>query len=75
MVCLVSASILLFEEGLVTVLLTTQVLLSTQPHLPMPQGALMLPPLLAMGKPLSVLIGGLLAARPDRDSLSAISQP
>jgi hypothetical protein len=69
MVCLVSASILLFEAGLVTLLL------STQPHGPMPQAALMLPPLLAMGKPLSVLIGGLLSARSDQDSLSAISQP
>ena len=69
MVCLVSASVLLFEAALVTVLL------STLPHPPMPQTALLLPPLLAMGKPLSILIGGLLSARPDRDSVSAISQP
>ena len=68
MVCLVSASILLFEAGLVTLLL------STQSHGPMPQAALMLAPLLAMGKPLGVLIGGLLSVRSDRDSLSAISQ-
>jgi hypothetical protein len=70
MVCLVSVSILLFEAGLVTLLL-----LSTQPHLPMPQAALVFPPLLAMGKPLSVLIGGLLCARSGQDPLSAISQP
>jgi hypothetical protein len=71
MVCLVSASILLFEAGLVTLLLSTQL------HGPMPQAvaALMLAPLLAMGKPLGVLIGGLLSVRSDRDSLSAISQP
>ena len=69
MVCLVSTSTLLFEVGLVTLLL------STQSHGPMPQAALMLPPLLAMGKPLSVLIGGLLSAGPSRDSLTAISQP
>ena len=65
MVCLVSASFLLFEEGLVALLL------STQPHSPMPQASLILPPLLAVGKPLSVLIGGLLSARPDRGSGSA----
>jgi hypothetical protein len=67
MVCLVSASILLFEAGLAAVLVST-------PHQPMPQAALILPPLLAMGKPVSVLIGGLLSARPDRGSLSALSQ-
>jgi hypothetical protein len=69
MVCLVSASFLLFEEGLVALLL------STQPHALIPQAALMLPPLLAVGKPLSVLLGGLLSARPDQDSLSAMSEP
>jgi len=69
MVCLVSASFLLFEEGLVALLL------STQPHAPMPQAALILPPLLAVGKPLSVLVSGLLSARRDQDSLSAISEP
>ena len=68
MVCLVSASVLLFEVGLVAVLMST-------PHQPMPRAALVLPPLLAMGKPLGVLIGGLLSARSDRDSLSALSQP
>ena len=69
MVCVVSASLLLFETGLVALLQ------STQPHGAMPQVALLLPPLLAMGKPLSVLIAGLLSVRPDRDSLSALSQP
>jgi len=67
MVCLVSACLLLFEAGLVTLLLSTQF------HGPMSQAALVW--LLAMGKPLSVLIGGLLSVRPDRHSFSAISQP
>jgi hypothetical protein len=66
MVCLVSVSILLFEVGLVTFLLSTQ---SNQPHGPMPQAALMLAPLLAIGKPLGVLIGGLCSVRPAEDSL------
>jgi hypothetical protein len=68
MVGLVSVSILLFEAGLVTLLLSRQ-LLSTQPHGPMPQAALMLAPLLAVGKPFGVLIGGLWTARPVEDSL------
>jgi hypothetical protein len=57
-VCLFSVSVLLFEYGF------TALMLSTQRHAPMPQGALMVPVVLAMGTPVSVLIGGLWRARP-----------
>jgi hypothetical protein len=67
MVCLFSVSVLLFELGL------TGLLLSTQRHAPMPQAALMLPVVLAMGTPVSVLLGGLWTARPAKDSLSGIA--
>ena len=69
MVCLVSASFLLFEMGLAALLL------STQPHAPTPHPEVMLLPLLVLGKPLGVLVGGLLSVGPERDSLSAMSQP
>lgn len=66
MVSLVSTSVLVFEVGLVAVLL------ATQPHAPMPLPAMMLPLVLATGKPLGVLLGGLWIARPAERSLSAI---
>ena len=67
MVYLVSASFLLFEMGLAALLM------STQPHAPIPHPEIMLLPLLVLGKPLGVLVGGLLSVRPDRSSLSAMS--
>jgi hypothetical protein len=67
MVCLFGASVLLFEFGFAALML------STQRHAPMPEAALMLPLVLAMGRPVSVLIGGLWWARPDEDSLSGMS--
>jgi hypothetical protein len=67
MVCLFSVSVLLFELGF------TGLMLSIQTHAPMPQAALMLPVVLAMGAPVSVLLGGLWTARTAKDSLSGIS--
>jgi hypothetical protein len=67
MVCLVSASILLFEIGLVAFLLS-------RIHGPMPPAAPILPLLMAMGKPVSILIGGLASAGADRP-LTGISRP
>jgi hypothetical protein len=72
MVCLFGASVLLFEFGFTALMLST-LMLSTQRHAPMPEAALMLPLVLAMGRPVSVLIGGLWWARPDEDSLSGMS--
>lgn len=67
MVGLFSVSVALFECGLAAVML------STQRHAVMPQAALMLPMVLAMGTPVSVLIGGLWGARADEDSLNGMS--
>jgi hypothetical protein len=66
MVCLFSASVLLFELGFTGLMLAT---VATQSHAPMPKAALMLLVVLNMGTPSSVLIGGLRTARPIEDSL------
>jgi len=67
MVGLFSVSVLLFELGF------TALMLATQSHLPMPPAALMLPMVLAMGTPVSVLIGGLWGARSAEESLRGLS--
>jgi hypothetical protein len=68
MVSLFSVSVLLFELGFTALMLATQ-----SHHLPTPPAALMLPMVLAMGTPVSVLIGGLWSARADADAFPGIS--
>jgi hypothetical protein len=67
MVCLFSASVWLFELGFMGLML------STQRHASMPEAALMFPVVLAMGTPVSVLIGGLWRGRPFGNALSGMA--
>ena len=69
MVCLFSASVLLFEFGFAVLAV---LMMSRQNHAPMPPAALMLPAILALGTPVSVLLGGL-GRTPSEDSIRRMS--
>jgi hypothetical protein len=65
MVCLYAASVLVFEYGMVSWMFARH----GHPSMP-PQAALFIPPVLLIGRPLSILAGGLWIALPEDDSLS-----
>jgi hypothetical protein len=57
MVCLYAASVLFFEYGMISYMFLRY------GHPPMPQAALIFPAILMAGRPLSILLGGLLGAQ------------
>ena len=66
MVCLYGATVLLFEYGMICWMF------ARHGHPPMPQAALILPMFLTIGRPISILVGGLWAIRSDGDTVHPV---